>query len=62
MTTSAITLTTPTSTAPGPDDPRTLVADHETGFTAELGRRYAPLFADFYEPLHTNDIARAHTT
>ncbi|WP_083648747.1 TenA family protein [Cellulosimicrobium sp. CUA-896] len=39
---------TSTGTAPG-EDPRVLVADDETGFSAELGRRYAHLFDEFYD-------------
>lgn len=58
MTTSAITtLTTPgrtttgttTSTAGGTCAPGVLVRDDEDGFTAGLGRRYAHLFAEFYD-------------
>lgn len=40
----------PAPTSPVPSgDPRVLVADDETGFSAELGRRYAHLFDDFYD-------------
>ncbi|MBD8078910.1 TenA family protein [Cellulosimicrobium arenosum] len=46
----AITLTDPTTTAAtSTSGPRVLVAADEVGFTADLGRRYAHLFAEFYD-------------
>ena len=47
MTTSATTLTIPTPSTPVA--PGVLVAEEEHGFTAGLGRRYAHLFAEFYD-------------
>ncbi|MBD5786501.1 TenA family protein [Cellulosimicrobium terreum] len=44
----AITLTDPTTTT-ARNDPSVLVAEDEVGFTADLGRRYAHLFAEFYD-------------